>query len=100
MMVRELFSWIGVDPRDAASGFAGGVVRALIPPFLGPWISMSYVMIGCLTAAWLTDWMAVLFGGTNRGATGFLIGTMATVILSAIEKGMSNRMKKLGATDA
>lgn len=77
---------LGVKMPDLLAGFAGGVVNALALKRSDPWSIISSVVIGGLTANYLTE----TFGhylGTAQGTSGFLVGVAGMAICQGIIAG-------------
>lgn len=82
-MPDDLFAMLGVKTQDIVGGLAGGIVNAFVFRQSSPIAIVSSVMVGCLTAAYLSETAAKYFG-TTGGATSFLVGLCAMAICQAI----------------
>lgn len=74
---------IGIKAQDLVGGLAGGIVNAFVFRQGSPGAIVGSVVVGCLTAAYLTDPASKYFG-TSGGATSFLVGLCAMAICQAI----------------
>ncbi len=84
-MSDNFLSEIGVHIGDLVAGFVGGLARILMPPFMGAWSSLSTVLLGALTAAYMTDPAIALIGDkVSRGTVGFIIGLGAMVLCQGL----------------
>lgn len=73
----------GVKTQDLVAGLAGGVVNAFVFQRSTPMAIIGSVIVGALTAAYLTDPAAKLTG-TTGGATAFIVGLGAMAICQGI----------------
>jgi hypothetical protein len=90
------FAATGIHLQDVIAGFAGGVARALMPPFLGAWTALSSILLGTVTAAYLTEPVAGLLGDKiSRGAVGFMVGVGAMVLVQGVMGALAN-LKVIG----
>lgn len=64
---------IGININNMIAGFAGGVVNAFVFKRVDPWSIVGSVVVGALTANYLTD-AARSYMGTSAPATGFIVG--------------------------
>lgn len=87
---------IGVKTQDLIAGLAGGVVNAFVFQRSNPLAIVGSVVVGALTAAYLTE-PAAKVTGTTGGATAFIVGLGAMAICQAIIGGIS-RWKPTGGT--
>ena len=79
----DLFVSIGIKTSDLVAGLAGGVVNAFVFQRSNPAAIVGSVVVGALTAAYLTE-PAARFTGTTGGATAFIVGLGAMAICQAI----------------
>ena len=82
-MANEIFIEIGIKTQDVVAGLAGGVVNAFVFQRSNPAAIVGSVVVGSLTAAYLTE-PASKFFGTTGGATAFLVGLCAMAICQAV----------------
>lgn len=79
----DLLVAIGIRTQDLVAGLAGGVVNAFVFQRSNPVAIVGSVIVGALTAAYLTE-PAARFTGTTGGATAFIVGLGAMAICQAI----------------
>jgi len=79
----DILTAIGLRAQDLVGGLAGGVVNAFVFQRTSPLAALSSVVVGCLTAAYLTE-PAGRYIGTTGGATSFLVGLCAMAICQAV----------------
>lgn len=79
----DLMLDLGIKTQDVVAGLAGGVVNAFVFQRSNPVAIFGSVIVGALTAAYLTD-PAAKFTGTNGGATAFIVGLGAMAICQGI----------------
>lgn len=78
-VLREL----GLKIPDIIAGFFGGVVNALVFRRSDPWAIVGSVVVGALTANYLTTTVAGYLGA-NAGAAGFVVGLAGMAICQGI----------------
>jgi len=101
------FTSIGIHVQDVISGFIGGVGRVLMPPYISAWNALATILLGAMTAAYLTDFSASLLAVVlrtdpdklSRGAVGFIVGMTAMTICQGII-GAVNKMRFGGRKNA
>lgn len=76
----------GLKLQEALAGFAGGVVYALVMKQTKPLEAVSSVIVGTLTANYLTDYVAVKVGLDGPGM-GFITGLIAMALCQGIIAG-------------
>ena len=86
---------LGIKTQDLVAGIAGGIVNAFIFQRSNPVAIIGSVVVGALTAAYLTE-PAARFTGTTGGATAFIVGLGAMAICQAIV-GQITKWKLSGA---
>ena len=74
---------LGIKSSDLVAGFAGGVVNAFVFQRANPLSIIGSVVVGALTAAYLSE-PAAHFTGTSGGATSFIVGLGAMAICQSI----------------
>lgn len=74
---------LGIKLQQAIAGFAGGMVYALVMKQTKPIEAVSSVVVGTLTANYLTDYVAARIGLDGPGM-GFLTGLIAMAICQGI----------------
>lgn len=79
----DLFVAIGIKSQDLVAGLAGGVVNAFVFQRSNPVAIVGSVIVGALTAAYLTE-PAGRITGTTGGATAFIVGLGAMAICQGI----------------
>ena len=79
----DILAEIGIRAQDIVAGLAGGVVNAFVFQRSNPAAIVGSVVVGSLTAAYLTE-PASRFFGTTGGATAFLVGLCAMAICQAV----------------
>ena len=89
----DLFVSIGVKSQDVYAGLAGGIVNAFIFQRGNPMSILGSVVVGALTAAYLTE-PAAKITGTSGGAPAFIVGLGAMAICQVV----INRIAKWGGT--
>ena len=94
----DFFVSMGIKTSDLIAGLAGGVVNAFVFQRSNPVAIVGSVVVGALTAAYLTE-PASRFTGTTGGATAFIVGLGAMAICQAII-GQIAKWKPKGGTDA
>jgi hypothetical protein len=92
----DLFVSIGIKMQDLVAGLAGGVVNAFVFQRSNPVAIVGSVIVGALTAAYLTE-PAGKITGTSGGATAFIVGLGAMAICQAILGAISKWKPKGGA---
>ena len=73
---------LSLDPVALLAGFCGGLVKALVTTKPDPWNVLGSVVIGALTANYLSPLVAKSLG-TSGGVTPFLVGLGAMWISQA-----------------
>ncbi len=79
----EILSTFGIKVSDLVGGLAGGIVNAFVFQKTSPLAVLGSVVVGCLTAAYLSE-PASHYIGTSGGATAFLVGLCAMAICQAV----------------
>lgn len=79
----NIFAAIDVSIRDLLGGFAGGVVNALVFTRTSPWTAIGSMIVGALTAAYLTD-AAVTITGISPKPASFIVGLGGMAICQGI----------------
>jgi len=88
---------IGVRTQDLVAGLAGGIVNAFVFKRSTPVAIVGSVLVGALTAAYLTE-PAGKLTGTSGGATAFIVGLGAMAICQSIVSQLS-KWKPQGPKD-
>ena len=78
--MKELLRELGLNISYIVAGFLGGVVRAFVAQDPRPWIVVGFIVIGAVTANYITELLAKYLS-FNPGAAGFFVGFTATVLL-------------------
>lgn len=87
-MSEPITTALGIKLSTIVAGFAGGVVSlAVLHPVTLKQATLA-VVVGCLTATWLTPIAVYKFGlsAQMEGGTAFVIGLCAMAIIPAIYK--------------
>lgn len=79
---------IGVKSQDVIGGLCGGIANAFVFQKSGPLAVVGSVVVGCLTATYLSD-TAAHYIGTTGPATAFLVGLSAMAICQGVVAGIS-----------
>lgn len=79
----SLLTDLGLNLRDLLGGFAGGVVNALVFTRTSPWAAVVSMLIGALTANYLTD-AAVSIVGLSAKPASFIVGLGGMAICQGI----------------
>jgi hypothetical protein len=74
---------IGIRKADLIAGFCGGVVSAFVLRKSDPWSIVSSVVVGALTASYLTEPIG-RFTGTSGGTAAFIVGLAGMAICQGI----------------
>ena len=82
-MANDLLIELGIKTQDVVAGLAGGIVNAFVFQRSSPMAIVGSVVVGALTAAYLSETAGRWFG-TSGGATAFLVGLTAMAICQAI----------------
>ena len=90
----DLLVDLGIKTQDLVAGVAGGVVNAFVFQRSNPLAIVGSVIVGALTAAYLTE-PAGKLTGTTGGATAFIVGLGAMAICQGIV-GQAARWKQGG----
>lgn len=80
---------LDVSLRDLLGGFAGGVVNALVFTRTSPWTAVGSMVVGALTAAYLTD-IAVHVTGISPKPASFIVGLGGMAICQGIVGAVKN----------
>lgn len=88
----------GVKTQDLVAGLAGGVVNAFVFQRSNPVAIVGSVIVGALTAAYLTEPAAKLTG-TTGGATAFIVGLGAMAICQGIVANIAKWRGPKGGSD-
>ena len=78
-----LLSELGIKLQDIVAGFAGGIVNAFMFQRSDPWSVIGSVVVGSLTAAYLTDYVARFLGTTGQ-AVPFIVGLTGMALCQGI----------------
>jgi zinc transporter ZupT len=78
-----LLAQIGVKIPDLIAGFAGGVVNAFVFKRADPWSIVGSMIVGALTANYLSDVIGHYIG-TSGGAAAFVVGLAGMAICQGI----------------
>jgi ABC-type xylose transport system permease subunit len=85
----NILSTLDVSVRDLLGGFAGGVVNALVFTRTSPWTAVGSMIVGALTAAYLTD-AAVALTGISPKPASFIVGLGGMAICQGIIEAIRN----------
>lgn len=92
----DWMSALDVSLRDLLGGFAGGVVNAFVFTRTSPWTAVGSMVVGALTAAYLTD-VAVHVTGVSQKPASFIVGLGGMAICQGIVEAV--RSYKFGAAN-
>lgn len=82
------FVSVGIKLPDLIAGFAGGVVNALALKRADPKSIIGSVIVGGLTANYLSEFFQHYFG-TSASTSGFLVGLGGMALCQGLIAGMS-----------
>lgn len=82
-MADDLLVSFGIRLNDLIAGFAGGVVNAFVFRRSEPWSVIGSMIVGALTANYLTEPMSKYIG-TGAGPAGFIVGLAGMAICQGI----------------
>lgn len=85
----SLLSDLGLNLRDLLGGFAGGVVNAMVFTRTSPWTAVGSMVIGALTANYLTDAAVSMIGLSPKPAS-FIVGLGGMAICQGIVGAIRN----------
>lgn len=85
----NILATLDVSIRDLLGGFAGGVVNALVFTRTSPWTAVGSMVVGALTAAYLTD-AAVAITGVSPKPASFIVGLGGMAICQGIIEAIRN----------
>lgn len=74
---------LGIRKSDLVAGFCGGIVAAFVLKRSDPWSIVSSVVVGSLTASYLTGPIGQ-FTGTSGGTAAFIVGLAGMAICQGI----------------
>ena len=90
---------LGIRTPDLVAGLAGGVVNAFVFQRSNPAAIIGSVIVGALTAAYLTE-PAAKITGTTGGATAFIVGLAAMAICQGIVAQVTKRLRGASEMDS
>lgn len=82
-MADDFLTQIGLNLRDLLGGFAGGMVHAVVFTRAQPWAAVGSIVVGALTAAYLTD-AAVMTIGLSQKPASFIVGLGGMAICQGV----------------
>jgi uncharacterized membrane protein YeaQ/YmgE (transglycosylase-associated protein family) len=88
---------LGIKLPDLVAGFAGGVVNAFVFKRANPAGIIGSMIVGALTANYLSD-AAARFTGTTGGAAAFIVGLAGMAICQGIVEGVRRWKPGAGPT--
>lgn len=80
--MKEFLKEIGINLPYITAGFLGGVVKAFLAGIAGsvrPAAVLAFMVVGAITANYITDLMTA-YTGFPPGAVAFILGVIATVV--------------------
>lgn len=80
---------IGIKIPDLIAGLSGGIVNAFVFKRSDPWSIIGSVVVGALTANYLSPIVAT-YVGTGNGAAAFIVGLAGMAICQGIVEGAKN----------
>lgn len=100
-MAQDFLLDLGIKTQDLVAGLAGGVVNAFVFQRSNPVAIVGSVVVGALTASYLTE-PAAKITGTTGGATAFIVGLGAMAICQGIISQIAKRsaVSQKGGNDA
>lgn len=93
----SMLSDLGLNLRDLLGGFAGGVVNALVFTRTSPWTAVGSMLIGALTANYLSDAAVAMLGLSPKPAS-FIVGLGGMAICQGIVGAIKNYRFRLVAS--
>lgn len=84
-LLREL----GLKIPDLIAGLSGGIVNAFVFKRSDPWSIIGSVVVGALTANYLSAVVST-YTGTGNGAAAFVVGLAGMAICQGIVEGVKN----------
>jgi hypothetical protein len=81
----DLARELGLKVPDLVAGFAGGLVNAIVFKRTTPWSAIGSVVVGALTANYLSEFIG-RFIGTPGGAAAFITGLAGMAIFASSKK--------------
>lgn len=84
-LLREL----GLRVQDLIAGLSGGIVNAFVFRRSDPWSIIGSVVVGALTANYLSP-IVVTYLGTSNGAAAFIVGLAGMAICQGIVEAAKN----------
>lgn len=79
----NIWSLIGINVRDLIAGTAGGTAAALAFKRAGAGAAVASVVVGALTASYMTAWM-VKYIGDFAGGAAFVVGLCSMAICQSL----------------
>ncbi len=80
---------LGIRKADLVAGFCGGIVSAFTMKRSDPWSIVGSVVVGSLTASYLTEPIGKLTG-TSGGTAAFIVGLAGMAICQGIVEAAKN----------
>jgi hypothetical protein len=78
--MKEILHELGINLSYLVAGFLGGVVKVFLSREARPFAMMTFVVTGAITANYVTELLAHYLR-FPAGASGFLVGFGATILL-------------------
>lgn len=83
MSLRDILDSLGLQAPDIVAGFAGGVVNAFVLRKVNPYEAISSVVVGALTAGYLSD-LARHITSLDGGGVAFVVGLTAMALCQGL----------------
>lgn len=80
----------GLKISDLIAGLSGGIVNAFIFKRSDPWSIIGSVVVGALTANYLSPIVSAYTGGTSSGSVAFITGLAGMAICQGIVEAAKN----------
>lgn len=82
----DFFLWLGIHPQFVVIGLLGAIARTLIPPFLPPWSTAAYWLLGALVGGFFTTMFVHVLGlsGDFQNFAAFVCGACAPLLLETV----------------
>lgn len=79
----DFFTAMGIQLQDLVAGLSGGIVNAFVFKRSDPWSIIGSVVVGALTANYLSGPVG-RYTGTTGGAAAFIVGLAGMAICQGI----------------
>jgi hypothetical protein len=89
MLEPSFLDQLGVSLRDIVAGFCGGVVNALVFRRTDPWSFVGSVVVGSMSAAYITPVIGH-YTGTTGGSAAFFTGLTGMAFCQTVVNAAKN----------